>query len=201
VNEIRDTLSSYPEEDLSQKLVHFIFYGRQFKFIYEAEDIHRLYFWIVNPFYSIPFFDYAMNCADKYKSKQALYREFLKMISPLAAGIENSNWGCSILSKRFKIVQYILSLTFRYPILKKLLKKNSRDVTSYQESSKIIQCMRDQLDDCNNVSNFLSREEIEKILNNPSKYRPTAIDNLFTITSFLEKTLCNKCTLKKYYND
>ena len=128
VDEIRNTLSSYPEKNLSQKLVHFLFYGRQFKYVFEAEDIHRLYFWIVNPFYSIPFFNYAMNCPDEYKSQQALYREFLFMMSPLAAAIKNSNWGCSILSRKFRIVQYVLSLTWRYPILKKLLENLSEKV-------------------------------------------------------------------------
>ena len=201
VDEIRNTLISYPEENLSQKLVHFIFYGRQFKFVFEAEDIHRLYFWIVNPFYSIPFFNYAMNCADEHKSEQALYREFLFKMSPLAAAIKNSNWGSSILSKKFKIVQSILSLTFRYPILKKFLKKNSRDVKGYNENSRIIHCIRDQLNNCNTIFNYLSRNEVEKILSNCIIYRPTGIDNLFTITSLMERNLCNSSSIEKFYDD
>ena len=147
-DELRNTLASYPEEDLGQKLVHFIFYGRQFKFVFEAEDIHRIYFWIVNPFYSIPFFNYAMNCPDKHKSRQVLYREFLYLMSPLAAAINSSNWGCSILSNKFKAVQYILTLTLKYPMFKKFLKKfikKNRDRDESKENGRIIQCMRDQL--------------------------------------------------------
>jgi asparagine synthase (glutamine-hydrolysing) len=202
VDEIRNTLSSYPEENLGQKLVHFIFYGRQFKFVFEAEDIHRLYFWIVNPFYSIPFFNYAMNCADEHKSQEALYREFLYQMSPLAAKIKSSNWGCSILSKKFKIVQYVLSLTWKYPMLKKFLKKfikGSRDMEGYKENARIIQCMRDQLKNCDSISNYLSRKEMEKIMNNSGNYRPTGIDNLFTIMSLMEGTLCGNCTIEKFY--
>jgi asparagine synthase (glutamine-hydrolysing) len=204
VDEIRNTLSSYPEKNLGQKLVHFVFYGRQFKFVFEAEDIHRLYFWIVNPFYSIPFFNYAMNCADEYKSQEALYREFLYLMSPLAAQVESSNWGCSILSKKFKIVQYVLTLTWKYPIFKKFLKKfikRSRDVEGYKKNAKIIQCMRDQLNNCDTISNYLSCKEIEKIMNNSGNYRPTGIDNLFTVMSLMERTLCGNCTIEKFYDD
>lgn len=203
VDEIRNTLSSYPEKNLSQKLVHFLFYGRQFKYVFEAEDIHRLFFWIVNPFYSTPFFNYAMNCPDKHKSQQALYREFLLMMSPVAAAIRNSNWGCSILSSKFKIVQYILSLTWRYPTFKKFIKKfvrGSRDMKGYEENARVIQCMRDQLKNCDIISNYLSLKEIEKILNNCSNYKPTGIDNLFTIMSLMERTLCDYCTIEKFYD-
>ena len=178
--------------------------GVNLSIVFEAEDIHRLYFWIVNPFYSIPFFNYAMNCPDEHKSQQALYREFLFKMSPLAAAIKNSNWGCSILSSKFKIVQYILSLTWRYPIFKKFIKifvRKSRDVKGYEENSKMIQCMRDQLKNCNIISNYLSHKEVEKILNNCSNYRPTGIDNLFTIMSLMERTLCNNSTIEKFYDD
>ena len=204
LDEIRNTLSSYPEKNLSQKLVHFLFYGRQFKYVFEAEDIHRLYFWIVNPFYSIPFFNYAMNCPDEHKSQLALYREFIFTMSPLAATIKNSNWGCSILSRKFRIVQYVLSLTWRYPLLKKTIRifnRKSRDVKAYEKNSKIIQCMQDQLKNCNFVSNYLSLKDIEKILNNCTNYKSTGIENLFTIISLMEKTLCNNCAIEKFYHN
>jgi asparagine synthase (glutamine-hydrolysing) len=203
IDELRNTLSSYPEQDLGQKLVHFIFYGRQFKFVFEAEDIHRLYFWIVNPFYSIPFFNYAMNCPDKHKSQQVLYREFLYLMSPLAAAINSSNWGCSILSNKFKAVQYILTLTLKYPMFKKFLKKfikKNRDRDERKENGRIIQCMRDQLSNCDTISKYLSCKEIEKIMNNSSSYSQAGIYNLFTIMSLMERTLCNNSTIEKFYD-
>ena len=203
LDEIRNTVSSYPEKNLSQKLVHFLFYGRQFKYVFEAEDVHRLYFWIVNPFYSIPFFNYAMNCPDKHKSQQVLYREFLYLMSPLAAAINSSNWGCSILSNKFKAVQYILTLTLKYPMFKKFLKKfikKNRDRDESKENGRIIQCMRDQLSNCDTISKYLSCKEIEKIMNNSSSYSQAGIYNLFTIMSLMERTLCNNSTIEKFYD-
>lgn len=202
--EIRNILSSYPETNLDQKLVHFLFYGRQFKYVFEAEDIHRIYFWITNPFYSVPFFNYAMNSPDEQKSQLALYREFLFMMSPLAASIKNSNWGASITSMKFKIIQYTLLLTLKHPLLKKFIKifsRGSRDMKSYEESDKIIQCMREQLNNCNKLSNFLSPNAIEKILINSRYYKPTGIDNLFTIMSLIERTVCNNGTIEKFYSN
>jgi len=200
VDEVRKILSSYPEENLSQKRVHFIIYEYYTNFYFETEDIHRFYFWTVSPFYSIPFFKYIMNCPDKHKSQHALYREFLFMMSPSAAAIKNSNWGCSILSKKYKILQSILSLSKRYPMFSKIIKK-IKDKKGYKDNSRIIRCMRDQVNSCNVISNYLSRKEIEKIMNNGSNYNQVGIDNLFAITSLMEKTLCDNNTIEKYYVD
>ena len=202
VDEIRNTLRSYPEKSPSQKLVHFLFYGRQFKYVFEAEDIHRFYFWIVNPFYSIPFFNYAMNCPDEHKCQLSLYREFLLILSPLAAGIKSSNWGSSILSRKFKIVQYVLSFTVRHHIIKKIIKmftRTSKDM-GYHENAKNIRCMREQLKNCEELSNYLSRHEMEEIIEKSSHYKPAGIDNLFTIISLMEKNTCNNCTIEKVYD-
>lgn len=199
-NEIRSILSSYPEKDPALKLEHFLFFENNAKFSFEIEDVNRFYFWSVAPFYSVPFFKYIFNCSDKNKEKLALYREFLFAISPATAAINNSNWGCSILSKKLKILQYLFYLSFKYPKLRRFIKKiYDKRAYSYKDNSKIIYCIREQLKDCNEIDNFLSSDEIEKILNNCSDYAHEGIDNLFTITSLLEHTLCNRSAINKYY--
>jgi len=200
MHEIRNILSSYPEEDPSLKLVHFLFFENNAKFSFEIEDVNRFYFWSVAPFYSVPFFKYIFNCSDKNKEKLALYREFLFAISPATAAINNSNWGCSILSKRFKILQYIFYLSFKYPKLRRFIKKiYDKRAYNYKDNSRIIQCIREQVKDCNEIQNFLSSEVTEKILNTCSDYSHEGIDNLLTITSLMGETLCNRSTLNKYY--
>lgn len=199
VHEIRNILFSYPEENLSQKRIHFVMY-RISTNTFEVEDMIRFYLWEVSPFYSIPFFNYLMNCPDKNKSRGMLCREFLFMMSPSAAAIKNSNWGCSILSKKYKILQFILSFVLGHGIIRKIIKK-IKDKKGYKNNSRIIQCMRDQINNCNDISNYLSRYQIEKILNKSSNYSQHGMDNLFTITSLMEKTLCgNNNTIQKYYD-
>ena len=198
--EIRDLLCSYPEQSASSKLIHFLFFESNVKFSFEIEDVNRFYFWSVAPFYSVPFFNYIFNCPDKSKEKLNLYREFLVKVSPLAAAISNSNWGCSITSNRFKVLQYILYLSFKYPKLRRFIKKfYDKRAYSYNANSKIIQCIREQVQSCNEITNFLSSDITEKILNDCSDYAHEGIDNLLTITSLMEETLCNRSSLNKYY--
>jgi asparagine synthase (glutamine-hydrolysing) len=72
IDELRNHILSYPEKDMDQKYIHFLIYERAFKWLYEGEDRNRFYFWSVAPFWSLPFFEYAMNCSDEQKSKYSL---------------------------------------------------------------------------------------------------------------------------------
>jgi asparagine synthase (glutamine-hydrolysing) len=201
VNELKHLLASYPENDLNRKYIHYLFYEIDFKFGFESEDINRFYFWSVSPFYAIPFFYYAVNCASRNKSQHNLYREFLMMLSPSAAAISNSNWGCSILSKKYKFLQFILSLTFRYRILRRIMKRIKDNHKGYTRGSRIIRCITYQINNCNAIANYLSRSKIERIVNNPSEYNRVGIDNLFTVTSLIEKNRCDNGSIEKYYGD
>jgi asparagine synthase (glutamine-hydrolysing) len=200
IREIRDLLYSYPEQNVSSKLSHFLFFESNVKFSFEIEDVNRFYFWSVAPFYSVPFFRYIFNCSDKSKEKLKLYREFLFAVSPVAAAVPNSNWGCSILSKRFRVLQYILYLSFKYPKLRKYIKKvYDKRAYSYKHNSMIVDCVREQVKSCNEITNILSPDKIEEILSNSARYSHEAIDNLFTITSLIEKNRCDRSTIEKYH--
>ncbi len=200
INEIRNILSSYPENDPSLKLEHFLFFENNAKFSFEIEDVNRFYFWSVAPFYSVPFFKYIFNCSDKSKEKLALYREFLYGISPATASISNSNWGCSIMSNKFKLLQYILYLSFKFPKLRRFIKKiYDKRAYSYEADSIIIQCIKAQLKGCKEISNLLSHGKAEQILNDCSQFSHEAIDNLFTVTSLIEESVCKTNTISKYY--
>src|SRR5215208_4788056 len=200
VGEIKSILLSYPEKNLNQKYVHYLFYEIDFKFGFESEDINRSYFWSVSPFYATPFFKYAMNCASNNKSQQALYREFLFRLSPSAAAVANSNWGCSILSRRYKLMQFIQSLTFRYRLLRKIIRGIKERGKGYSIDSQIIRCIDYQTNNCGAVSKYLSRSKIARILNHPGNYSRVAIDNLFTITSLIDQACCDSKGLQNFYN-
>jgi asparagine synthase (glutamine-hydrolysing) len=198
--EIRSVLESYPEESASAKLVHFLFFENNAKFSFEIEDVNRFYFWSVAPFYSVHFFRYIFNCSDKDKEKLVLYREFLNLLSPAVASVVNSNWGCSILSKKFKLLQYILYLSFKYPKIRKYIKRvYDKRAYNYNENSKIISCIRDQIKNCKAISKFLSIDLTQSILNECSQYSHEGIDNLLTITSMIEKSQCKTSSIYKYF--
>jgi asparagine synthase (glutamine-hydrolysing) len=198
IGELKNIISSYPESKPSQKLVHYLFFESNAKFSFEIEDLNRNYFWSVAPFYSIPFFSYVMNCPDEIKSQSNLYREFLLSLSPNIASIRNSNWGCTILSMRFRILQRINVILWKYPKLRNIARRlKDKRRFSYQNDSKIIEQIRQQVTKCEDISNYLSLKTVSNILNNCASYHHMALDNLFTITSLMELKICGDSKLLK----
>jgi asparagine synthase (glutamine-hydrolysing) len=203
VDDLLNILGSYPEKNLRQKLLHYLFFEDNAKFTFEIEDISRIYFWTVAPFNSLPFFKYIISCPDKQKSKYALYREFFFILSPPIAEIKNSNWGCSISSNKFKIIQSIMLLYWKYPHLRKIIKKvkDKGSYYPYKYDSTVIRCIRDQLDNCSGLSKYLSRKEAEKILNNSADYTHYGFDNLLTVTSLIANTICDSKSIETHFRN
>ena len=110
LDELKAVLSTYPETDLDQKYVHFIFYGGSFKAIFEVEDRDRIYFARTVLFYSIPFFDYAMNCSDTIKTSRKLYKQIMLDYSHETATIDISDYGCSIKSRKYPACRSVFQI-------------------------------------------------------------------------------------------
>jgi asparagine synthase (glutamine-hydrolysing) len=203
VDDLLNILGSYPEENLRQKLLHYLFFEDNAKFTFEIEDISRIYFWTVSPFNSLPFFKYIISCPDKQKSKYALYREFFFIMSPPIAEIKNSNWGSSILSNKFKIIQSIMLLYWKYPHLRKIIKKvkDKGSFYPYKHDSAVIRCIKDQLDNCSGLSKYLSLKEAEKLLNNSTDYTHYGFDNLLTVTSLIATTICDSKSIESHFSN
>jgi asparagine synthase (glutamine-hydrolysing) len=201
VEEIKRVLLQYPEKELDQKYVHFIIYSGSFKAIFEVEDRDRLYFWSTSPFYSIPVFKYVMNCSDVNKSSRALHREILMALSPAAATIDNSDYGCSIISYKFKvIIPFLKSIILRYPILKKIAARIVRDKNRDVLDNKMIMCLKDQMKNCEHLSKYLSRAKLDDMAENPAKYGLHAVYHMFTIISLIEQTYSGNSTIERYYD-
>ncbi|HEX2306521.1 MAG TPA: asparagine synthase-related protein [Nitrososphaeraceae archaeon] len=198
--EIKRIFSLYPEKNQSYKYVHYLFYETTFKIDHEAEDIYRYYFWSVSPFYSVPFFEYAINCVGKNNSPGDLYRQFLFALSPSASAINNSNWGCSILSKKYRLLQFLQSLNYKYPKLKKIVRRIAKK-TLVTEGDPRIKAIRSQIKNCEEISGLLCLDRIEEILKNYKDHTRVGIDNLFTITSLIETASGDTSRLQKNHND
>jgi asparagine synthase (glutamine-hydrolysing) len=201
IDEIKNYILSYPEQQWDQKYVHFIIYERGFKLNFEGEDRNRFYFWSIAPFFSIPFFKYAMNCPDAQKSKYDLYRNFLLRLSPDAANIDNCDWGMPITSNKL-ILRLIMqrmsnkiSRDFRQVIKKNIVKQDINPLDGENLLSDII-CNLKKIDNCNPIFDILSFSEVKNIITNCTKAQFLA---LLTLTSSIEKNACNKCTIQDYY--
>jgi asparagine synthase (glutamine-hydrolysing) len=198
VEELKRILTSYPENSLDQKFVHFFLYEAIFNDLFESEDRNRAYFWSVSPYYSIPFFDCAMSCSDNSKSYARLQKRFILKISPLAAAIEKAEYDCSILSKRFKLIEFIISLEQRYPRLRYIIEK-IRPNKGHRDNSRTIECLKDQILSCKSIGCYFVLDILDHILNNPEKYTPSGISVLFTITSLVETLFCSERSIRKNF--
>lgn len=200
IEDIENNLSGYPERDLNQKYVHFLLYERAFKWLSEGEDRNRFYFWSVSPFYSIPFFAYAMKCSDKTKLNDNLYRQFLSRLSLKVATIDYVGRPQLNKSKISKIIYYIkgrlkfsIRGSFLFPLYTRFLNGFRK-----QEKSNTENCLQEQVGDCKFVSEYLSYLSLQRITKKSLYYRKQAIENLFTLTSVIEKLFCGGATMKKY---
>lgn len=202
IDGIKNNLSTYPEKALSQKYVHFLIYERAFKWFFEGEDRNRFYFWSVTPFNSIPFFDYAMKCPDKIKSYDTLYQAFMSRLSPSIATVDyvgRPRVNQSTLSRHM----YDTQLYLKRRLIKSSLFPLYTPFTgpSYNRKSNTIKCLQQQIDNCDIISRHMSPFHLARVINNSSKYYKTTLNNLFTITSFIEKLFCNTRTISKYHGD
>jgi asparagine synthase (glutamine-hydrolysing) len=118
--ELRELLFNYPEKDLNNKAVHYSFYERGRKWLYEGEDRTRFYLWQTTPFYSFPFFQYAAQIPGKYKKHNILYRKFQFLLSPESAKITDANL---LVSPTSFLYPWKLSLVKHAVSMPKLAKK------------------------------------------------------------------------------
>ena len=97
---ISQHFESYPEKGYSDKFRRFLYLERAYKWLFEGEDRNRYFLTSVSPFYAIPFFKFAMSIPTETKSDFKIFREFLNLLDPKIASIENANWGVSINQKK-----------------------------------------------------------------------------------------------------
>ncbi len=193
MSELENHIMAYPEREWQNKYWHFLHFERNFKLQFEGEDRNRFYFWTVTPFYSIPFFTYAMNCPDNMKKRYKLYQEFLLCLSPEATVIDNANWRFPITSNS----RLFLSGTV-YPRLPSKFKGLIRNILKKPKVSKLVTTnqlsdLEEQIEKCNSISKYFSVSELRKLEN----ISQNEFDKLFTITSAIEEFECTESTIKK----
>jgi len=196
-------LASYPERDLKQKFVHFNVLGKGTRWLFEGEDRNRFYFWSVSPFYSIHFFNYAMNCPDDQKVFYLMYRHFLTNLSRSAANIPDANIGVPPISflHGLKRTWYEIVPSFWLPVGLKMRLKRSPALGAprpYDRQSTIIRCLRDQLKSCDSLREYLDVDMIERMIDNCREYSKYEIDNLFSVTSFIEDLGEGRSSIERY---
>jgi asparagine synthase (glutamine-hydrolysing) len=112
-----DLMASYPETTPARKYQHFFCLEVAVRQYHEGEDRNRQYFWSVSPFYSPPFFAYALRCPDHQKRRLRLYQRFLEILSPGLENIPYANWGAPLGSWKFALLYAAKKLSRMRPEL------------------------------------------------------------------------------------
>ena len=197
IDELKKHFVDYPENSLNQKYVHFLIYEYAINWENEGMDRDRFFFWVVTPLWSVKFVNYSMNCPDQQKENYKLYRQFLVKLSPQISAIEYSNYNAPITSKILKIKLFVnskLPIKIR-EVIKRITNKNS---ITYEDSSSIMNCFKEQIRNCKFIDKHLSHPEIASIIKKCSKRQ---LETLFTITSSIEKLEDSKSTLDRFLDE
>lgn len=197
IDELRNHVLSYPEREWNDKYIHFMVYESAFKWVFEGEDRNRYFFWSTTPFYSVKFFDYAMNIPDRMKHRYKLYGEFLTQLSPQASGIRTTHGNTPIGSMKARLHSFAMDYYLRLPpnlqrIVREIIKK--RQVSEHNQN--LIRCLNEQIKNDKSLSEYLW---LDDIIQNHENYSKDAIWNLFTITSTIEEFSCLASTIEKFY--
>ncbi|UTF52564.1 asparagine synthase-related protein [Natronosalvus rutilus] len=187
---IREHVRTYPETTVDGLYTHFLLYERAANFLFEGEDRNRLFFWSDTPFYSLPFFRYAMNCPPEQKRRYNLYRSFLEALSPKAASRTHAVYGAPVSSRRHAAAALLDDVLSRHPAVLEVLKPIIKAVNDLETESNIdadtIDCIRQQVDRIKGVDVGLDTNELHRFLDTADDREKYAVYRIFAITSIVD---------------
>lgn len=174
---IHDRLRSYPESEPSEKYTHFLYRERGFNLLHHGEDRNRYYFWSVSPFYSLPVFQYAINCPEEQKSQRALYKAHLGELAPELLEFEYADFGTPLTSIEYRIKQRLMGFLSRHRELRDFVARILKDETGVTED--IAERIESTLTESSDLEP-LSEREIRAIVRDHDSYRPYGLNTLYT---------------------
>jgi asparagine synthase (glutamine-hydrolysing) len=193
VGEVRNYVMGFPENDLNQKYVHFLLSERVFKYLFEGEDRNRCFFWSVTPFYSMPFFRYAIACPDEQKERFALHRAMLLALSAAACSVTYPYWRAPVLGKRYLVYLLMRSFLDRIPAR---LKRSIRSLKASRARDNHDACLEEQFNNSSLLGEYMDEAVLKAVTNDCSW---GAIKNVLTVTSVIEQLEGKQLSLSKYY--
>ncbi len=198
VGEIESVVDAYPEQSPDRKYVHFLIYERGMKWLFEGEDRNRCLLWSATPFYRQSFFREAMSCPMEFKKNRQLYREFLTYLSPIAAGVIDSNKGMPITASSYGWEEAAFDLLARFPSLSRRLKSRLWPPRSYRASSPALLCLRRQAEQSRAVGEYIDSAELMRLIATPASLSRSLVDNLVTVTGAIELYSCARESLDDF---
>lgn len=187
VESVADRLADYPESSLRDRYVHFLVAERGRNWLFEGEDRNRYYFWSTTPFYSLPFFRYAMNVPAEQKAGNRLYEAFLEELWPRATDFRDAQFDATPGSAKYALLQRGLALSDRFPRLARLGRRLYKG-DGGGSTAGYAAVLRDQYTSVDAVDDWLSPMALRRVADSPDDYDPMAFATLLTVTGAIGLT-------------
>ena len=197
LEDIDQLLESYPENDLSQKYIHFRAIEKSHKLAFQGDDRHKRYFWNYCPLTSVPFVNYLFNCSDESKKMHKVFIGLLKSFSPDAANILYTNFKAPITSLKAKF--FMSAVYYIYPRVPTWVSAYIKTVffggnPYVRHDSIFYKFLEDQMNNTKEIQNYFNFQNVSQL----KKHRMYVILSIFTITSLIEDFYKNGSTLLMY---
>jgi len=182
---VRERFRRYPEVSEEAAYVHFLVRERGLNWLNEGEDRNRYFGWSVSPFYSLPFFRYAMNCPEKQKRGNRLYHEFLGKLSPELLDVEYADFGAAPASLEYRLKRRGYESIQRYPRIQAAIVRLLRGQRDDDDSSALVRRIRERVVD-EDVSG-LAEEPIRAVLQSDRTGDEATLSHLDTVTAIARR--------------
>lgn len=157
---IHKRLRSFPEEDPSQRYIHFLIRERSFKWGIHGEDRNRYYFWSTAPLYSYPIFKYGMNVPDRQKKYNKLYRSVLSEYSSNLSKVDYIDFGAPVGSTEYKIKNFVYRFAKARPTLGRRIIQQFNNTPQMEEE--IVELLKEKYEDSNTLPDIISEPAIQE---------------------------------------
>ncbi|MFH1687530.1 MAG: asparagine synthase-related protein [bacterium] len=184
--DLLDRLIGCPEADTVDRFVHYMIFERAIRSPFEGEDRNRAACWCVAPFYSLPVFRLVMNLSDRSKRYHRFHCDFLKLLSPSAASVIESNQGSAPGSFRFRARTRLLDLLAGSPRIYRAIKRYRYRPSLLDHQSPVLTCLARQVSDGSTLANALQGEALKRYLTQPDSLNHDVWHRLLTLTSAVE---------------
>lgn len=212
VEDVDIMLSGCVEKTWDQRFVHSSFYAGWMKRWQEGEDRSRSFFWATSPFWSIPLFQYMINCPDDQKTNYKLYAKLLEALHPYAASLTYANTGMAITGRKdiFRrsaknMATRTRPVKYHYSKLKKRCFPSGllphRRVTGprcFDHSESLVNCLTEQMQNSRAVGEIFSTLALKDLIGNNKNYTNLQMSALLTVMSAIELLMDHKSTVDDY---
>ena len=169
---LKNHFMSYPEENFLNNYVHFMIFERGMRWLFEGEDRNRFFFWSITPFYSLPFFQYAMSIPEKRKTDYRFYKAFLEKLHPEITRMTSTNWNIFLGSLWMGFLLKGTTFVKKHQYLKELARKFilKLDISFEKErvENRLLEIVQDKLISNEKFSRYFNLENMINWLKSPN---------------------------------